>query len=82
MMGVWTPETCWAVNKRLDNKLEKLLHLVGDLFELFDVVRTYKLYKHVSNFQCVWRYSCLKLARAVPIFVCGDEWKAESTKKK
>jgi EamA domain-containing membrane protein RarD len=28
-----TPETCWAVNKRQDKKLEKLLHLVGDLFE-------------------------------------------------
>jgi len=41
--GVRTPETCWAVNKRQDNKLEKLLHLVGDLFELYDDVRTYKL---------------------------------------
>ena len=43
MMGVRTPETCWAVNKRQDNKLEKLLHLVGDLFELYDDARTYKL---------------------------------------
>jgi hypothetical protein len=34
MMGVGTPETCRAVNKCLDNKMEKLLHLVGDLFEL------------------------------------------------
>jgi hypothetical protein len=34
MMGVRTPEACWAVNNRQDNKLEKLLHLVGDLFEL------------------------------------------------
>jgi len=25
------------------NKLEKLLHLVGDLFELYDDARTYKL---------------------------------------
>jgi hypothetical protein len=33
MIGVRTTETCWAVNKRQDNKLEKLLHLVGDLFE-------------------------------------------------
>jgi len=33
MMGVRTPETRWAVNKRQDNKLEKLLHLV-DLLEL------------------------------------------------
>jgi hypothetical protein len=32
MMGGKTPETCWAVNKRQDN--EKLLHQVGDLFEL------------------------------------------------
>jgi hypothetical protein len=29
MMGVKTPETCSAVNKRQDNKLEKLLHLIG-----------------------------------------------------
>ena len=34
MMGVMTSETCCASNKRQDNKLEKLLHLVGDLFEL------------------------------------------------
>jgi hypothetical protein len=43
MMGVGTPEICWAVNKRQDNKLEKLLHLVGDLFELYNDARTYKL---------------------------------------
>jgi hypothetical protein len=42
MMGVRTPETYWAVNKRQDNKLEKLLHLIGDLFELYDDARTYK----------------------------------------
>jgi hypothetical protein len=35
-MGVRTPETRWAVNERQDNKLEKLLHLLGDLFELQD----------------------------------------------
>jgi len=43
MMGVRTLEICWTVNKRQDNKLEKLLHLVGDLFELYDDARTYKL---------------------------------------
>ena len=37
-----TPETCWAVNKRQDNKLKKLLHQVGDLFEMYDDARTYK----------------------------------------
>jgi hypothetical protein len=42
MMGGKTPETCWAVNKRQDNKLKKLLHQVGDLFELYDDARTYK----------------------------------------
>jgi hypothetical protein len=36
-MGVRTPETCWAVNKRQVNKLEKFLHLVGDLFELSNI---------------------------------------------
>jgi hypothetical protein len=30
MTGVRTPETCSAVNKHQDNKLEKLLHLIGD----------------------------------------------------
>jgi hypothetical protein len=34
MMGMRTPETRSAANKWQDNKLEKLLHLVGDLFEL------------------------------------------------
>jgi len=29
--------------KRQDNKREKLLHLVGDLFELYDDTQTYKL---------------------------------------
>jgi hypothetical protein len=43
MTGVKMPETCWAVNKCQDNKLEKLLHLVGDLFELYDDARTCKL---------------------------------------
>jgi hypothetical protein len=42
MMDGKTPETCWGVNKRQDNKLEKLLHQVGDLFELYDDARTYK----------------------------------------
>jgi hypothetical protein len=40
MMGGKTPETRWAVNKRQDNKLKKLLHLVGDLFELYDDAQT------------------------------------------
>jgi hypothetical protein len=34
-MGVRKPETCWAVNKCQDNKLEELFYLVGDLFESF-----------------------------------------------
>jgi hypothetical protein len=42
MMDVRTSETCRTVNKRRDNKLEKLLHLVGDLFEFHDDARTYK----------------------------------------
>jgi hypothetical protein len=43
MMGMSTPETCWAVNKRQDNKLEKLLHQFGDLLELHDDAWTCKL---------------------------------------
>jgi hypothetical protein len=43
MTGMTMPETCRAVNKSQDNKLEKLLRLVGDLFELYDDTRTYKL---------------------------------------
>jgi hypothetical protein len=42
MMGGKMPETRCAVNKRQDNKLKKLLHQVGDLFELYDDARTYK----------------------------------------
>jgi len=45
MMGGKTPETCWAVNKRQDNKLENFLHLVGDLFELNLKLRCQK-FKH------------------------------------
>jgi len=36
----------------------------------------------VSNFQRVWRYSCVNLARKDQIFVCEDGWKAKFTKKK
>jgi hypothetical protein len=42
MMDGKTSKTCRAVNKRQDNKLEKLLHLVGDLFDLYVDARTYK----------------------------------------
>jgi hypothetical protein len=35
-----TPETCRAVNKRQNNKKKKILHPVGDLFELYDDART------------------------------------------
>jgi hypothetical protein len=41
-MGGKTPETYLAANKRQDNKLKKLLHLVGDLYKLYDDARTYK----------------------------------------
>jgi len=50
---VITPEICWAVNKRQDNKLEKLLHLVGDLFELKNVVRSLTLRRLMS---CIYIY--------------------------
>ena len=43
MMGGKTPKTCWAVNKRQDNKLKKLFHQVGDLFELNVKLRCQKL---------------------------------------
>ena len=49
MMGGKTPEICWAVNKRQDNKLEKLLHQVGDLFEL-----NVKLWCQKVNSELVW----------------------------
>jgi hypothetical protein len=41
MMGGKTPETCWAVNK-CQKETGKFLHLVGDLFELYNDVQTYK----------------------------------------
>jgi uncharacterized protein YqgC (DUF456 family) len=52
MMGVRTSETCWTVNKRQDNKLEKLLHLVGDLFEacLCSVKSVYPYGLHLSDY--------------------------------
>ena len=50
MMGGKTPETCWAVNKRQDNKLKKLLHQVGDLFELNVKLRRQKVNSVVNHF--------------------------------
>jgi len=61
MMGVRTPETCRAVNKRQDNKLEKLLRIVGDLFETCSLfVRS--LHKqceglHKNPCRFIWRMS-------------------------
>jgi hypothetical protein len=43
MMGVRTHKIFWAVHRRQDNKLEKLLHLFGDLFDFYDYARSYKL---------------------------------------
>jgi hypothetical protein len=79
MMSVRLPETCWGVNERQDNKLEKLLHLVGDLFELYDDddARTYKLY--IQNFPTfIWNvflvnffsYSFARHATASSVCVC------------
>jgi hypothetical protein len=34
-----------------------------------------------TNFQWVWRFSCLKAAGTDHIFVCGDGWKVKSKKK-
>jgi hypothetical protein len=49
MRGVRKPETCWAVNKLQDNKLEKLLHLVGDLFELLPKGNSYSLGQYIPK---------------------------------
>ena len=46
MMGGKTPDTRWAVNKRQGNKLKKLLHQVGDLFELNVKLRCQKVKGH------------------------------------
>ena len=43
MMGGKTPETCWAVNKRQDNKMKDCRHQVGDLFELNVKLRCQKI---------------------------------------
>jgi hypothetical protein len=50
MMGVRTPEICWAVNKRqVINWGDYCIYLV-DLFELCDDARTYKLSIDVHGF--------------------------------
>ena len=49
MMGGKTPETCWTVNKRQDNKLKKLLHQVDDLFELNVKLRCQKVNKNCDK---------------------------------
>jgi hypothetical protein len=41
MMGDRIPETCCAVNKRQDNKLENCCVWLVDLFELYDDARAY-----------------------------------------
>jgi len=56
MMGGRTPEICWAVNKRQDNKLEKLLHLVGDSSELYDDAPTYKPQIFPTGFRKILKF--------------------------
>jgi len=51
MMGGKTPETCWALNKRQDNKLKKLLHQVGDLFELNVKLRCQKVKQNRAGYK-------------------------------
>jgi hypothetical protein len=43
MMGGKTPKICWAVSKRQEIKLKKILHQVGDLFELNIKLRCQKV---------------------------------------
>jgi hypothetical protein len=66
MMGVRTHKTCRAANKHQDNKLEKLLQLVGDLFELYDDdARTYKTkFKHIVSTHILLNF-CITLKMSV-----------------
>jgi len=43
MMGVRTPETCWAVHKRQVINLRNCCIYLVDLFEMYDDARTCKL---------------------------------------
>jgi hypothetical protein len=54
MMGVRKPETCRAVNKQQNNKLELLLHLFGDLLNgtVFGGLELHTVIKHHT--QGVW----------------------------
>ena len=61
-MGVRTPETCWVVHKRQNNKLEKLLHLVGWLiWTITPIQKQLKimwftdLANLISRFCCFWK---------------------------
>jgi hypothetical protein len=62
MMGVKTSETCWAVNKRQDNKLEKLLHLV-DLFELKCIFHLSCVNKKVESYLIHMSFSKSKFGK-------------------
>jgi hypothetical protein len=48
MMGVRTPETCWAVHKRQVIKLEKLLHLDGWFIWIADNSRGLQIFTIIS----------------------------------
>jgi hypothetical protein len=52
MMGVRTPETCWAVHKRQAVNLRKFCNQLVDLFELYDDARTCKIEMFLGQFNC------------------------------
>ena len=72
MMGVRTPETCWAVNKGQDNKLKKLLHLVGDLFEQVHSYgyRTVPVWKTEASLRLMSRVKILCHKQSAQASVC------------
>ena len=63
MMGARTPETCWAVNKRLVINWRNWCIWLVDLFELYDDARTCKLYR---NFTLSWNRYVNDLFRSIP----------------
>jgi len=80
--GRETPETCWAVNDRQDNKLKKLLHQVGDLFELNIKLRCQKVnmlqyggnVKKYRGKQCKGFckiHTCILISLVTVAFACG-----------
>jgi hypothetical protein len=74
MMGVWTPETCWAVHtsQRQVNKLKKLLHLVS--WFIWKLLLTFLSYPLLIVETCTFAVHSCAECYLIPVCITHSWW--------